>query len=116
MDKLITDKQNEEEIKSVLDRICYELSAPIQKECLNMVNQYTDEIISMFVAQYTPQQVCAALGLCNPAEEEPRVTNVIKPQGKVMLGLPILYFSGTILNFQTLPLKMTLFVCFASLL
>lgn len=70
VDKLITDKQNEEEIKSVLDRICYELSAPIQKECLNMVNKYTDEIIDMFVAEYTPQQVCAQLGLCNPPKAE----------------------------------------------
>ena len=49
VDKLITDKKNEEEVKSVLDRICYELSAPIQKECLNMVNKYTDQIIDMFV-------------------------------------------------------------------
>ena len=30
-----------------------------------MVNQYTDEIIEMFVNQYTPQEVCAELQLCN---------------------------------------------------
>lgn len=46
----------------------YILSAPIQKECLNMVTKYTDEIIEMFVADYTPQQVCAKLGLCDSAQ------------------------------------------------
>ncbi len=65
VDKLLEDKTNEKEIKSVLDRICYELSTPIQKECVNMVNQYTDEIIQMFVKGFTPKQVCAEIGLCN---------------------------------------------------
>jgi len=69
VDKLITDKKNEEEIKSALDRICYELSNPIKDKCLEMVNTYTDEIIDMFIAEYTPQEVCAQLGLC----DEPKI-------------------------------------------
>ena len=75
VDKLIEDKQNEEEIKNVLDRICYELSIPIRKQCLAMVNQYTDEIIQLFVAEYTPQQVCAEIRLCDPAVEEHHAVN-----------------------------------------
>ena len=66
VDKMITDKQNEEEIKNVLDAVCYELSQPIQKECVKMVTQYTDMIVEMFVAEYTPTQVCAELHLCDP--------------------------------------------------
>ena len=49
MDKLITDKKNMYQVKAALDRICYELSSPIQKQCLKMVDEYTDEIIQMFV-------------------------------------------------------------------
>ena len=49
MDKLITDKKNMYQVKAALDRICYELSTPIQKQCLKMVDEYTDEIIQMFV-------------------------------------------------------------------
>ena len=30
-----------------------------------MVNTYTDEIIEMFVNEYTPQEVCSELGLCD---------------------------------------------------
>ena len=41
MDKLITDKKNMYQVKAALDRICYELSTPIQKQCLKMVDTYT---------------------------------------------------------------------------
>ena len=34
-----------------------------------MVNTYTNEIIDMFIAEYTPQEVCAELGLC----DEPKI-------------------------------------------
>ena len=40
-----------------------------------MVNQYTDEIIQLFVAEYTPQQVCAEIRLCDPAVEEHHAVN-----------------------------------------
>lgn len=76
VDKLIADKKNEEEIKKALDRICYELSSPIMKECVNMVNQYTDKIIDLFVAEYTPQQICQEIGLCKPSKPR-QLTNEI---------------------------------------
>ena len=101
VDKMITDKKNEEEVsdtklqvvklnsmcllsicqkgtglffivdsslslfqvKQALDAICYELSQPIQKECVAMVNKYTDLIIDMFVSEYTPEQVFKRLGI-----------------------------------------------------
>jgi saposin len=81
MDKLVTDKKNMYQVKAALDRICYELSSPIQKQCLKMVDEYTDEIIQMFVNEYTPQEVCYEIGLCDPPTNEIEVehieTNVI---------------------------------------
>lgn len=78
VDKMISDKKNEEEIKNVLDNICYELSAPIGKECLKMVNSYTDEIIDMFVMEYTPAMVCQSLNFCAaPKKELSRINNDI---------------------------------------
>ena len=77
VDKMITDKKNTDEIKNVLDRICYELSNPIRDECVKMVNQYTDEIVQMFVAEYTPQEVCSELGLCDPPQADEINDNTI---------------------------------------
>ena len=67
------------QIKAALDRICYELSSPIQKQCLKMIDEYTDEIIQMFVNENTPQQVCYEIGLCDPPtiEIEEFTSNVI---------------------------------------
>lgn len=70
VDKLLQDDKNEEKIKEVLDHICYQLRAPIGKECLSMVSQYTDEIVYMFTHDYTPDQVCQELKLCQVSEVE----------------------------------------------
>lgn len=71
VDKLIQDKQNEEEIKTILDKICYELGqAPIKDQCLKMIDQYTDKIIELIVSEYTPEQICAELRLCKPKTVE----------------------------------------------
>ena len=45
-------------------------SAPIQKQCLKLIDLYMEEIIDMFVKDYTPEQVCAELHLCPPKIEE----------------------------------------------
>ena len=50
---------------------------PIQRECLKMVDRYTDKIIDMFIAEYTPQEVCAQLGLCDPPKIEQIENNII---------------------------------------
>ena len=42
-----------------------------------MVNTYMDEIIQMFVSEYTPQQVCSELGLCNAPKKLQLQDNII---------------------------------------
>eukprot|EP00095_Tigriopus_kingsejongensis_P007881 maker-scaffold127_size327531-snap-gene-2.26 protein:Tk07881 transcript:maker-scaffold127_size327531-snap-gene-2.26-mRNA-1 annotation:"saposin isoform 1" len=74
VDQLIEDKKNEKEIIYYLDKICYHLSIPIQKECLNLVEAYTDKIIKMFVADYSPEQVCSSLHLCQKVPSGSRIS------------------------------------------
>lgn len=95
VDQLITDKKNEEEIKNVLDTICYHLSQPVQKPCTAMVTKWADKIIELFVAEYTPAQVCQEIRLCKPtvsqhyqignsiATNEIYTTNEIPPMEEV---------------------------------
>jgi len=64
LDQMLENKQNKEEIEKALDVLCYQLSDPVHKQCEKMVAKYTDEIIDMFVNEYTPKQMCAELGLC----------------------------------------------------
>merc|ERR1719310_787556 len=43
---------------------CTALSAPVHKQCEKMVAKYTEKIIAMFVAEYTPEMLCGELALC----------------------------------------------------
>ncbi len=53
-------------------------SAPIQKQCVKLIDLYMEEIIDMFVKDYTPEQVCAELHLCAPkiVEFNPEINEV----------------------------------------
>jgi len=64
VDNMLQDSKTEEEIEQTLDVVCYHLTAPVHKECLKMVEKYTDEIIHMLVNDYTPEDVCSAISLC----------------------------------------------------
>jgi len=64
LDAMLEDKQNKEEIEKALDVLCYQLSDPVHKQCEKMVAKYTEEIIDMFIKEYTPKEICAELGLC----------------------------------------------------
>jgi len=64
LDAMLEDKQNKEEIERALDVLCYQLSDPVHKQCEKMVAKYTEEIIDMFVKEYTPKMMCSELGLC----------------------------------------------------
>ncbi len=65
----------------------YVNSAPIKKECLNLVESYTDEIIDMFVKEYTPRQICEELKLCKPDARPQLHSNDIPPIGMEMYAV-----------------------------
>merc|ERR1712223_1216565 len=64
LDSSIQDKTNEAQIKQALDVLCYGLSAPVHKECIKLIDQYTDELVDMIVKEYPPNVICNELGLC----------------------------------------------------
>ena len=64
VDKMVEDKQNEKKIKDALDQVCAKLGSKMEQECKNIVDEYLDEVIQMFVQQYQPEQVCRELKFC----------------------------------------------------
>jgi saposin len=64
LDQMLEDKTNEAEIEQALDIVCTSLSAPVRKQCEKLVVKYTEKIISLFVAEYTPEMLCGELSLC----------------------------------------------------
>jgi len=68
VDQMLQDKKTEEEIENALDVVCYQLSAPVHKQCLKMVNKYTEEIIQLITSDYSPQEICSMISLCVNSE------------------------------------------------
>jgi len=73
LDAAVENKQNQQEVRDKLDGICYRLSKPLTKECLNMVDTSVEKIVEMFARDYTPAKVCAALRMC----QKPRVMDQV---------------------------------------
>merc|ERR1712062_639917 len=70
LEQMLEDKTNEAEIEQALDVVCTALSAPVHKQCEKMVAKYTEKIIAMFVAEYTPEMLCGELAICVNKEKK----------------------------------------------
>jgi len=64
VDQMLEDNKTEKEIEVSLDKVCYMLPSSLKNTCLQMVKEYTDQIIHLLVNDYPPKQVCTELALC----------------------------------------------------
>jgi len=64
VDQMVQDQQTEKEIEVSLDKVCYVLPSSVKGKCLELVRDYTDQIIHLLVNDYPADQVCGKLQLC----------------------------------------------------
>lgn len=65
----IKDQKTEEAIKKALEKVCGYLPSSMQDKCKTFVDTYTEMLITLFLQELTPDQICAELGLC-PEQRE----------------------------------------------
>lgn len=68
VEELITTLKNnrtEDRIRQALNHLCSDLPNSLQGECRNFVENYEEELVDMLIADFTPQEVCAYLKLCD---------------------------------------------------
>nr|ALX00059.1 proactivator polypeptide [Melanoplus sanguinipes] len=63
----LKNNRTEASIKQALEGLCSKLSKSLAAECEKFVEDYSDELVDMLVADFTPQEVCAYLKLCDPS-------------------------------------------------
>merc|ERR1711973_929795 len=68
LDAAVEDKQNQQEVRDKLDKICYRLSKPLTKECLKMVDVSVEKIVYLFGQEYTPAKICSAIKMCQDTD------------------------------------------------
>jgi len=66
LEQKLTDNKTEESIKFALENVCEFLPKSIRKDCVRLIDAYTEQIVEMFLADLTPDEVCTALKLCKP--------------------------------------------------
>ncbi|KAK4881659.1 hypothetical protein RN001_004978 [Aquatica leii] len=70
LEELINDKKTEDSIKRGLQSLCSHFKGNLAVECSDFVNTYTDEIVKLIIKEFTPQQVCVTLKLCEDTDNE----------------------------------------------
>jgi len=71
---VLTDKDDQDMVRNVLESICYRLPTSIDIPCENFVDKYTASIMNLISEFETPEGVCAAMDLCEDDEvPEPEV-------------------------------------------
>ena len=64
LDKALTNKTNEDEIKEAMEAVCDYLPSNVRDQCDAFVDAYTDMIIQLLTGEITPKELCGYLGLC----------------------------------------------------
>ncbi|XP_004521255.1 uncharacterized protein LOC101456930 [Ceratitis capitata] len=60
----IKDDKSKTNIKNVLDHLCVHLPTKLKTECVDFVESYSNELVDMLITDFTPQEICVAVKLC----------------------------------------------------
>jgi len=99
---MLKDQKTVREIRDALDRVCAMLPHDVSRKCQEIVNTFTESIIDMIVSGYTPDEICAAIQLCQlpPTGANDVVSNSIRA-----VPLTNLQFSGLMAPLAGLPVN-----------
>ena len=65
LEVLVKDNKTEESVKDALESLCTHLPKALKGECVNFVDAYSQQLVDMLIADFTPQEVCVYIKLCN---------------------------------------------------
>ncbi|XP_060081397.1 prosaposin-like [Ylistrum balloti] len=77
--KFLNEKSTKEEVRSVLDKMCNEISG-IKDECETALNLFFDEIYAALVAKVAPEEICSYIGLCSSKKSLKKVPPKASPR------------------------------------
>lgn len=69
-----TSKQN---IEAVVSKLCNHLSDKLMGVCTEFVKKYSEEVVEMILADFTPQEACTYIKLCTDDEPDNKHVNIV---------------------------------------
>lgn len=77
---IIENNKTEQNIANVVSRLCDHLNAKLKTQCTEFVTKYSQEIVEMVLADFTPQEVCTYLKLCTDSEPKRKNVKIVVEQ------------------------------------
>lgn len=67
---IVATNMTKQNIESVVEKLCFHLSDKLVGQCTEFVKAYSDEVIEMLLADFTPQESCIFIKLCTDNKTE----------------------------------------------
>lgn len=72
---VIQSNKSRDSIESALDRLCDNLSDNLKSQCVQFVKTHSGDVVDMMLANFTPQEACVFIKLCNKNEPVKKIYN-----------------------------------------
>ncbi|KAJ8674866.1 hypothetical protein QAD02_010652 [Eretmocerus hayati] len=70
----IKNNKTEKSMEAALERLCNDLPKSLNSQCKSLVEKYSEKMMEMILLDFTPQQVCEDLELCESVQvDEPSI-------------------------------------------
>ncbi|XP_076629716.1 prosaposin isoform X2 [Colletes latitarsis] len=82
---VIKNNKTERNIESALDKLCITLPRSLSEECQDLVKGYSKEIVELFLADLTPQEICVYIKMCDGTKDVgPKNTFITDENGEIL--------------------------------
>lgn len=82
--EVIRNNKTETNIEHALRKLCSHLSNSLVRECTDLVQAYSKEIVELLLADFKPMEVCVYLKLCTVQNTEPTSEFITDGDGEIL--------------------------------
>jgi saposin len=75
---VIQSNNSRDNIEKALDKLCDHLSENLKAQCVSFVKSHSADVIDMMLANFTPQEACVFIKLCNKNEPVRKRVGIVK--------------------------------------
>lgn len=75
---VIASNNTKQNIENVVSKLCNHLSDKLLSQCTEFVKKYSDEVVEMVLADFTPQEACTFIKLCTDNKVEYQNSKIVR--------------------------------------
>ncbi|XP_053547997.1 prosaposin [Bombina bombina] len=81
IDHLLENNRTEDNIRLILEKVCYVVPKSYRQQCIDLVDAYTNALVEILLEEVSPHMACCALGLCSAKQPQNVKLSPTKVQG-----------------------------------